>query len=376
MRILIIHNQLWAHYKSKLFSEIHKVIKTEYPDSAFRVAQISPYEKSRKGMIYNETYTYQYPYQILFDACLEDIPFKLRLKALFQQFHEFKPSVLNITGYFDPAQVLLMFYARLRGVRVVLSSESSSEDHNRSFPKEILKKLIVNTANSYFCFGTTSAEYLESLGVNKKKIKVKNAAVIDDDIVRYKYRQAKVLSKVNGITFIYVGRLAKEKNLILMIHAFINIINSVGTNLKLKLVGAGPQKEELELLAKEYPQISFEGSKAWYEIPSDLAKSDVLILPSISEPWGLVVNEAMVCGMPVIVSKKCGCVPDLVQNNINGFSFEPLDQNELENAMRFFIQEPNAIRRMGQASEEIITPFSVVKVARAMVNEYDALSQN
>jgi glycosyltransferase involved in cell wall biosynthesis len=55
-----------------------------------------------------------------------------------------------------------------------------------------------------------------------------------------------------------------------------------------------------------------------------LALSDVLVLPSYSEPWGLVVNEAMACGMPVIVSEKCGCAPDLVQNGKNGISINPL----------------------------------------------------
>lgn len=376
MRILIIHNQLWAHYKSKLFSEIYKAIKQDYPKSVLKVAQISPYEKSRKGMVYNEGYTYEYPYQLLFDACLEEIPFTSRLKALFRQFHEFKPTVLNITGYFDWAQVLLMFYAKLRGVRVVLSSESSSDDHNRHFLKEQLKKFIVNRADSYFCFGTTSANYLESLGVNKRKITVKNAAVIDDEIIRYKYVQATEIKNDNGITFIYVGRLSKEKNLNLLIKAFINSVNTFDTNLNLKIVGTGPQKKELESIASEYPQISFEGSKPWYEIPNYLAKSDVLILPSKSEPWGLVVNEAMICGMPVIVSTKCGCVVDLVKNKINGFTFEPTNQKELEDAMSYFIKEPTAIRKMGQASVEIIKPFSVVKVARAMVNQYHLLSKN
>ena len=191
MRVLVVHNQLWAHYKSRLFSEIHRAFKEKYPESDFLVVQIALYEASRSVMQSDDAITYAYPYKVLFQRSLDEVGFKERRAALFAAFDAYQPTVLNITGYFDPAQVLLMFYASLKGVKVVLSSESSAADNSRSFIKESLKRFIVNRAQAFFCFGKTSADYLESLGVKPSQIPVRNAAVIDEEVISARYNAEK-----------------------------------------------------------------------------------------------------------------------------------------------------------------------------------------
>ncbi|KAA6431459.1 glycosyltransferase family 4 protein [Dyadobacter flavalbus] len=380
MRILIIHNQLWAHYKSRLFSEIYSSLKKKYPESDFLVVQIALYEASRSAMQSDESIVYDYPYQVLFNRSLDSVHFPERLKSLFKAFHAYKPTVLNITGYFDWAQVLLMFYARIRGVKVVLSSESSSADHNRSALKERLKSFIVNRANAFFCFGRTSAQYLESLGVNPAAIMVRNAAVIDEDTVRTRYDLAKKqVGNENLIRkFIFTGRLAPEKNLSLLIRAFYNVQPINSGSWQLLLVGDGPERDLLENLTKSLNlsgKVTFAGGFPWYKVPEWLAKSDVLVLPSKSEPWGLVVNEAMTCGMPVLVSDKCGCAADLVEPGKNGFTFDPENQSALEENMRFFMQNPDRIVPMGKESVKMIVPFSSKRVASRMADCYKILSR-
>ncbi|MCE7065992.1 glycosyltransferase family 4 protein [Dyadobacter sp. CY326] len=380
MRVLVVHNQLWAHYKSRLFSEIHSAIREKYPESDFLVLQIALYEASRSVMQSDDAITYHYPYKVLFERSLDQVGFKERRAALFAAFDAYKPTVLNITGYFDPAQVLLMFYARLKGVKVVLSSESSSADHNRSFFKETFKKLIINRANIFFCFGKTSAEYIESLGVAPSRIPVRNAAVIDEEVVQTRHAAAKqtAINVQRTRKFVYVGRLATEKNLGTLITAFANVhkFDSNQRPWQLIFVGDGPERAALEKRTLGYhleEKIIFKGGFPWYKVPEFLAESDVLILPSKSEPWGLVVNEAMVCGMPVIVSENCGCVADLVKNDVNGFTFDPDQQKELETAMQFFIQNPDNIPAMGEASLKLIAPFSSKQVARQMADCYHNL---
>lgn len=385
MRILIIHNQLWAHYKSKLFYEINNCIKENYPESEFLVVHIALYEASRSGMQDEEKYQYSYPYKVLFNGSLSEVGFKERLFALIHAFNEFKPTILNVTGYFDWAQIILMAYAKSKGVKIVLSSESSSADSNRTKMKEIIKSRIVSLADSFFCFGKTSANYLLSLGVKPSQIAVDHAAVIDEDIIRKNYDQAKLenvqlasqtLPKRN---FIFAGRLAPEKNLEMLIKAFIQLQNSIPETKSwgLLFVGEGPLRSSLEKLANDNPipgNINFAGGWPWHKVPQWLAKSDVLVLPSISEPWGLVVNEAMVCGMPVIVSKNCGCAEDLLKENVNGFIFDPLNSEELKRALLYFIQNPEKMNSMGIESQSIITQFSSKNVAAQMVNCYKNLS--
>ncbi|SDD76819.1 Glycosyltransferase involved in cell wall bisynthesis [Dyadobacter soli] len=379
MRVLIVHNQLWAHYKSKLFSEIDRAIKRSDSSDELLVAQIALYEESRKVMQSDDTVVYDYPYKVLFERSLDQVSFRERREALFKVFNAYRPDVLNITGYFDWAQVLLMFHARRKGVKVVLSSESSSADHNRSSWKERVKKVIVNRANAFFCFGKTSAEYLESLGVAKSAITVRNAAVIDEQMIRQRYDAAKKELAANVVSrkFVYVGRLAPEKNLTTLILAFAQAVKTTGSDWQLLFVGGGPEKERLEKLVSDSgiaDKVIFAGGFPWYQVPDWLAKSDVLVLPSQSEPWGLVVNEAMVCGMPVIVSETCGCVGDLVQNGVNGFTFKHTQQADLEKHLTWFIQNPDRIAGMGQESLKLIAPFAAGPVAAQMAATYRELA--
>ncbi|CAG4998621.1 D-inositol-3-phosphate glycosyltransferase [Dyadobacter sp. CECT 9275] len=375
MRVLVIHNQLWAHYKSKLFAEIHKVFEEKFPDSSFFVTHIADHEASRGAMKNDDSISfYHYPYQVLFHTNLEAVGFKNRLVALFRAFHRYNPTVLNVTGYFDWAQVLLMCYARLKGVKIVLSTESSTADHNRSVIKEMIKSRIVGLAHACFCFGSSSAQYLKTLGVPDDRIAVKNAAVIDESIIRTRFDKAREAGGKTGNSFIFVGRLALEKNLEMLINAFKKVNQSAKHSWKLLLVGNGPEEEKLRTLAAGDPLIEFAGSHAWYTVPEFLAKSDVLILPSKSEPWGLVVNEAMVCSMPVIVSEKCGCAPDLVRQGQNGYLFHPDQIAELETALASFINNPEQIVDMGAKSMEIIKPFSSTNVAAEMVACYEKLN--
>lgn len=385
MRVLIVHNQLWAHYKSKLFSEIDQAIKRADPADEMLVAQIALYEASRKVMRNDDTIVYDYPYKVLFERSLDQVSFGERRQALFGIFNSFRPDVLNITGYFDWAQVLLMFYARWKGVKVVISSESSSADHSRSAWKESIKKVIVNRANAFFCFGKTSAEYLESLGVAKSAIKVQNAAVIDEQVIRQRYDDAKKALSENGAansgsrSFVYVGRLAQEKNLNALVQAFANVVKETGSDWKLLFVGDGPERSSLEKLAGDSgisDRVTFAGGFPWYQVPGWLAQSDVLVLPSKSEPWGLVVNEAMVCGMPVIVSETCGCAADLVRNGVNGFTFDHAQQADLEKHLTYFIQNPHRIAGMGQESLKLIAPFASGPVAAQMAETYRGLAAN
>lgn len=380
MRVLIVHNQLWAHYKSKLFSEIDRAMKQADPSDELLVAQIALYEASRKVMQNDNTVVYDYPYKVLFERALDQVTLAERRTALFRIFNEYRPDVLNITGYFDWAQVLLMFYARWKGVKVVISSESSSADHNRSVWKEWVKKVILKRAHAFFCFGKTSAEYLESLGVERNAIKVRNAAVIDEQLIRQRYDEAKAGDALDNAApkkFVYVGRLAPEKNLQTLIRAFARAVDQTGAHWQLLFVGDGPDRDELQELAEESGvagKVVFAGGFPWYQVPGWLAQSDVLVLPSRSEPWGLVVNEAMVCGMPVIVSETCGCAGDLVRNGVNGFTFDHSQQQELEKHLIYFIRNPGRIGDMGRESLKLVAPFASGPAAEQMARTYRELA--
>ncbi|MGC8979482.1 glycosyltransferase family 4 protein [Caldisericum sp.] len=176
----------------------------------------------------------------------------------------------------------------------------------------------------------------------------------------------------NKYNFIYVGRLSPEKNLITLLKAFDNIIKNEkeSKDWGLIIVGDGPQRKELEEFVEKYNlknYVFFVGGKSWKEVVEYYTLADVFILPSLSEPWGLVVNEAMICGLPVIVSKSAGSYWDLLKEGINGFGFDPLNQKELENIMLKFISGEVNMKKMGEASKEIIKEYTPENAARQML---------
>jgi glycosyltransferase involved in cell wall biosynthesis len=137
------------------------------------------------------------------------------------------------------------------------------------------------------------------------------------------------------LTFLYVGRLSTEKGLDDLLDAF-NLVHAKLPDSKLNLVGAGQLEEQLTARVNQLgleQSVEFLGSKSTEEIGRLFMSSTALVLPSHSEPWGLVVNESLSYGCPVVVSNVCGCVPELVLNDMTGYSYPVGDVPALAQAM-------------------------------------------
>jgi glycosyltransferase involved in cell wall biosynthesis len=131
------------------------------------------------------------------------------------------------------------------------------------------------------------------------------------------------------------------------------------------LVGEGAQKSALARAAQQVEgRIHFAGFVDQQTLPSYYSAADVLVLPSgMGETWGLVVNEAMAAGLAVVVSDLCGCAPDLVREEVNGYQFPCGDVAVLRERMHWFIANRSAIRAMGDASKCISGEFSLTAAA-------------
>jgi glycosyltransferase involved in cell wall biosynthesis len=166
--------------------------------------------------------------------------------------------------------------------------------------------------------------------------------------------------------FLYVGRLAPEKNLSALVGQF-SAYRARGGTWDLVLVGQGPLEMELRDEVRRIgcdAHVQFAGFKQGAELLPPYAYASCFILPSTREPWGLVVNEAMASGLPVIVSTRCGCSDDLVEHGGNGFIFDPAREDELAECMsRMSAMSDEERARMGQRSREIIANFSLERWA-------------
>lgn len=380
MRILIVHNLLWAHYKSSVFQALQTVVDQQ-PDVSVRVLQIARNERSRASLETTNDASlpaYKYDYELLFDRYSEEIGLRERTMALLRRAKAYRPDVINLTGYYDPAQLILLLWAKRKGIRVVLQNESTAADQVRGGWKESFKWWIFRQCDGFFCFGSQSADYLIQLGVSPDKILLRKNAV-DNNALRSVYEQTlprrithQQALQLQSNNIVFVGRLIEAKNLPMLLTCFAEALKRAAksTNWGLILLGDGTERDTLNqqiinLVLTE--KVKILPGRPWFRVPEILALSNVLVLPSRSEPWGLVVNEAMACGLPVLVSNRCGCVPDLVQDGQNGFVFDPDQPSQLTHRLIQFMDEAVDMQQMGQLAKQFIAPYAPEAVAQEML---------
>jgi 1,2-diacylglycerol 3-alpha-glucosyltransferase len=301
---------------------------------------------------------------------------RLRLiLSLWRFLNAIRPRTLLIPGYSDVCCLAAAVWARVRHARTVMMFESTEIDRPRGRAKELVKKALVKLLFDFgFVGGQRTSDYLEKLGMDSTRI-VRTYDVVDNAFFAHGANDVSNTSCPDdwGLPipyFLYVGRLAPEKNLERLLRAFRQYVDEGGT-WSLVLVGKGPQEQHLKSTAERLgieTSVHFAGFKNGPELFPYYAFASCFVLPSIREPWGLVVNEAMASGLPVLVSSICGCIPELVSPGMNGYSFAPCDENDLADKLSRLASLPEDARAaMGQASRHIVSAFSPAHWAESAV---------
>ena len=161
---------------------------------------------------------------------------------------------------------------------------------------------------------------------------------------------------------LFASKLLTRKRCIDLIEAFIRLAPSPETSLAayLLIVGDGEERAHLEARVREsgLASIRFLGFRNQSELPQFYDLCDVFVLPSIHEPWGLIVNEVMNVGRPVVVTDQVGCQPDLVHDGFNGFVYPAFDVDALSRCLRRLLDDPALRATMGENSLRIIQQYS------------------
>jgi len=163
--------------------------------------------------------------------------------------------------------------------------------------------------------------------------------------------------------FLASSRFIPKKNLFFLIRAFANYHAShrpaaLGDQpWNLVLLGDGPLQPEIQRLVRALhlaDAVILPGFKSYDELPHYYGLANAFVHAATTEQWGLVVNEAMASGLPVLVSNRCGCTRDLVRHGENGFQFDPRDEAGLAGYMRQVVRDPARLAAMGLRSRELI----------------------
>lgn len=179
------------------------------------------------------------------------------------------------------------------------------------------------------------------------------------------FRKLLALSDEN-IVFLFAGKFESNKDPFLLIRAFKSLNHD---NARLIMVGNGALEIPLKKIATGDSRIQFLEFQNQGMMPSLYAAADVYVLPSISETWGLAINEAMASGKAIIASDKVGCVRDLVNEDYNGYVFPAGDENTLRLILERITQDKDKVVEMGLNSTKVIMEWSFEKIAIAIESE-------
>ena len=367
--IALIHTQFGPYHFARA-----KVLMQIYPGSV-QLIQLASHEVQREWVVNSNTPEVT----TIAEGTLETLSSQTIANKLVEHLNTIAPAVVVVAGYSYPAMRAATRWARQRSVATVLLSDSQHLDRPRNPIKERLKGFwIRRNFDAVFVAGASATFYLSHLGFPTNLI-WRGYDVVDNnhftqgaEAVR---KQGKVIRNKLGLPeryFLYVGRFSPEKNLLRLLEAYQAYRqNTEKKAWSLVLVGSGSQETELKAKATELGlrDIFWSGFKQVDELPFYYGLAAALILPSMSEPWGLVVNEAMACGLPILISDRCGCVPDLVFPGINGYVFDSSDVKGIAAAMvTMSTRSDHQWEKMGQASRRIIASYTPETWAQALVD--------
>jgi len=276
---------------------------------------------------------------------------------------EIGPSAIAVPGWGQRSALSILRIAKRCGIPTVLMSDSTIQDTRRYAVKELIKSKIVQYYDSALVAGSPQKEYLCSLGFAPERIflgyNVVDNAHFESAAVNSGYFKKREFRR----SFLVVSRFIKRKNLDTLVIAFIRYAASSESNdWSLRIIGDGPERLSLERLIRSSAyadRIRLDGFLQYEELPLCYAAAGCFILPSLSDQWGLVVNEAMASGLPVLVSERCGCAIDLVKEGLNGFTFDPTDVEQLAKLMARISSNSFDIERLGEASRRCIANWNL-----------------
>lgn len=317
------------------------------------------------------------------DADSGEMPSRALQQAVSKALDAVQPSVVALPGWEDKLALAALRWSVKAGKPVVVMSDTHELAGLRRGMKELVKRRIVRLCAAGFVSGSAAADYLVRLGMPRERV-LTGYDVADNQYFARGAEEARgeptPARSAPGLAeryFLCPARFIWEKNLARLLAAFARYRelarDEEATDRKaqpwhLVLVGDGPLRSDVEKGISSLKLDDFvhlPGFRQYDELPRLYAPAQALILPSISETWGLVVNEAMACGLPVLVSSRCGCAPDLVREGTNGFTFDPTSVEQLAQRMLgLWSMDADALRRMGEASRDIISRWSLDLFAR------------
>lgn len=271
-------------------------------------------------------------------------------------------DAILLHGHTPAANLVAFAAAKWARLPVLLRGETHLNLHRPRWKRLIrdwILRLIYRHVDQFLAIGSANREYYLSLGIPADRVTVMPYSVDNDRFIadsRLTSEERRVIRSQLDLpddrpTILFASKLIVRKHPDVLLRAAAQLQRE-GAQFSLLIVGSGPLEVRLRTLSHDLglTHVRFAGFVNQTELPAIYGAVDIFVLPSSNEPWGLVVNEVMCAELPIVVSKKIGCVADLVVNGMNGFLVEPGDVDSLVVALRKLIVDPRLRAQMGHAS--------------------------
>jgi len=289
--------------------------------------------------------------------------------GVWRELDAFRPDAVIAYGYNSATTMLATFWTMRRRVPLLMRSDSNVVDEEgkprfRLAFKRLVLRWLARHVCAFLTVGTPNRNYWLRYGAKPQQIFSARYAVDNDYLRReadqYRSTREQIRSE-NGWRYpyllLYVGRLSWEKGADVLVES-VRRISPMRPDIGLLVVGDGPERESLKEQARHLPQVFFLGFQDWDQLPRFYAAADLFVLPSRREPWGLVVNEAMASGLPVLATRRVGAVQDLVLEGQTGFVVPENDADALASAIDRACQSTDRLRTMGEEAQKLIEPWN------------------
>ncbi len=289
-----------------------------------------------------------------------DYPLSL---GVFRALRASRPEVVVVSGWSTFASQATVAWCRRHGVPYVLLVESNERDARpgwRRTVKNAVVPTVVGGAAEVLVVGTLARDAMRARGVPAERISVVANTI---DVRRFGREANELVPRRNAlraeagvapedVAVLCVARLAPEKGLDELVRA---VAYADDPRLVLLLAGSGPERTRLASLAAELGvRLVLMPDTPWERIVERYVVADVFALLSRHEPWGVVVNEAAACGLPLVLSDRVGAAFDLLEDGRNGVLVPVNDAAAAGEAIRGLAADPERRRAMGAASREIV----------------------
>lgn len=281
-----------------------------------------------------------------------------------------KYDAVLLHGYNYAVNILALLAAKTQGLPVLMRSETHPGLRRTKWKRWIRDSVLsigYRFVDGFLAIGTANRAYYRALGVPDGKIFDVPYSVDNDRFIaaaaltpeqRTEVRRKYGLS-VDRPVVLYASKFMHRKHPDDVIHAVARL-HDKDQAATLFMVGTGEMEQDLRALSNSLnmENVVFGGFINQSELPNVYAASDIFVLPSENEPWGLIVNEVMCAGIPVVVADEVGCVPDLVEDGVNGYHMKAGDVGSLAMALEKLLADRMLRQRMGAASLSIISGWS------------------